>query len=34
VPLVDLQSWFYLLLAGNILIYATGLMFFEVILEE
>lgn len=34
VPLADLQSWFYLLLAGNILFYATGLMFFEVILEE
>jgi len=34
VPLVDLQSWFYLLLAGNILFYATGFMFFEVILEE
>ena len=34
VVMVDLQSWFYLLLAGNILFYATGLMFFEVILEE
>lgn len=34
VPMGDLQSWFYLLLAGNILFYATGLMFFEVILEE
>jgi heme exporter protein B len=34
VAMVDLQSWFYLLLAGNILFYATGLMFFEVILEE
>jgi len=34
IPMVDLQSWFYLLLAGNILFYATGLMFFEVILEE
>ena len=34
VPMADLQSWFYLLLAGNILFYATGLMFFDVILEE
>ena len=34
VPIGDLQSWFYLLLAGNILFYATGLMFFEIILEE
>lgn len=30
----DLQSWYFLLLAGNILFIATGLMFFETILEE
>ena len=33
-PMKDLQSWYFLLLAGNILFIATGLMFFETILEE
>lgn len=33
-PINELQSWFYLLLACNILFMATGLMFFETILEE
>lgn len=33
-PISDLRSWFYLLLACNILFTATGLMFFETILEE
>ena len=33
-PLVELQSWFYFLLACNILFNAAGLMFFETILEE
>jgi len=32
--LVDLQSWIFLLLAGNILFSAAGLLFFETILEE
>lgn len=33
-PMKDLQSWYFLLLAGNILFIATGLVFFETILEE
>ncbi|MFN2303521.1 MAG: heme exporter protein CcmB [Anaerolineales bacterium] len=34
IPLGDLQSWFFILLAANILFVAAGLMFFETILEE
>jgi len=30
----ELRSWFFLLLACNVLFYAAGLMFFETILEE
>lgn len=33
-PLSAVQSWLYLLVAGNILFIAVGLLFFETILEE
>lgn len=33
-PLSAIQSWLYLLVAGNILFMAVGLLFFETILEE
>jgi heme exporter protein B len=33
-PISDAQSWLFLLIAGNILFIAVGLLFFETILEE
>lgn len=33
-PISDTQSWLFLLVAGNILFMAVGLLFFETILEE